>query len=55
MIKMINYNDFATSKPERKRVHGIPSRSLEDDIKMDCKETLCEDMDWIQLSECRVH
>jgi hypothetical protein len=36
-------------KPERKRPLGRHRRRWEDNIKMDFKETGCENVDWIQL------
>jgi hypothetical protein len=37
-------------KPEEKRPQATPRRRLEDDIKMDLKETVWEDADWIRLA-----
>jgi len=40
-------------KHEGKRQLGKPSRSLEDNIKMDIQEVRCEVMDWIDLAQDR--
>ena len=40
-------------KPEGKRPLGRPSRSWEDNIKMDVQEVGCGGMDWIELAQDR--
>jgi hypothetical protein len=39
--------------PEGKRSLGIPRRKWEDNIKLDLKEMLCEDVDWIHTAQDR--
>ena len=40
-------------KPEVKRPLGRPRLGWEDNIKMDCQEVLCGDMDWIEQVQDR--
>ena len=40
-------------KPEGKRPAGGPTRTWEDNIKMDLQEVGCEGMDWIDLAQDR--
>jgi hypothetical protein len=40
-------------RPERKRPLGRPSRTLEDNIKIDLRDIGWGDMDWIDLTQYR--
>jgi hypothetical protein len=40
-------------KPKRKRPLGRPRRRLEDNIRMDLREIVCGNMDWIDLAQDR--
>jgi hypothetical protein len=40
-------------KPEGKRPPGRPKHRWVDNIKMDLREIVCDDMDWINLTQDR--
>jgi hypothetical protein len=46
------YRDLL-GKPEGKRPLGRPRHKWEDNVKMDCQEVECGDMDWIELADDR--
>jgi hypothetical protein len=46
-----NSHKSLVRKPEGMRPLGSPRSRWKDNIKMDLKETGCEGVDWIQLSE----
>jgi hypothetical protein len=46
-------NRVLMEKPEIKRLLGRPRRRLEDIIKMDFQEVVCDIMDWIDLGQDR--
>jgi hypothetical protein len=43
-----------SAKHEMKRAFWIASRTWEDNITIDLKETVCEGVDWIRLAQDRV-
>jgi hypothetical protein len=44
---------YLVGKHERKRQHGRPSYTSEDNIRMDLREIGWEGMDWIYLAQDR--
>jgi hypothetical protein len=48
-----NACETLVGKTERKRPLGRPRRRGKDSIKIDLKELVCEDVDWIQLAQYR--
>jgi hypothetical protein len=48
---MRNVYKILVRKPEVKRPLGRYRHRWEDNIKMDCKERDCEDVDWMQLAQ----
>jgi hypothetical protein len=45
--------EVLVGKPEGKRLLGRPRCRWEDNMKMNLQEVGCQDMDWIDLSQCR--
>jgi len=53
MGEMRNSSKILAGEPEWKRPLGRPRRRWEANIKMDFKETVCEDVEWIHLAQDR--
>jgi hypothetical protein len=53
MGKIIKVYTILLGEPEGKRPLGRPSRGWEDNIRMDIRETGCEDVYWIHLAQDR--
>jgi hypothetical protein len=51
---MRNVHNILIGKPEGKRPLRRPRHTWEDNIKVDLKETACENVDWIHLAQDRV-
>jgi hypothetical protein len=51
MGEMKNTYKILIGKPEGARPHGRPRRRLEDNTKIDTRETRWECMDWVLLAQ----
>jgi hypothetical protein len=50
---MRNIYNILVRKTEEKRTLGRPTRRWEDDIKMDLREIVRDDVDWMHLAQDR--
>jgi hypothetical protein len=52
-VEEMNAYRILVGKPEGKRPLGSPTRRWVDNIKIDLRETVCDNMDWIDLAQDR--